>query len=165
MPGQFRVGQAIRSPAQATTRVIYPGTFVGSGGTMQPPTGNNPLNKATSATRLGRPQVQAHLDADRATPQQIVRAIVDILAAILRMVRPASTNLLNGGALFQSVQFTGNSVTLFHSLGRPWTGYFLTRSSVVGVTIHDVANPSGLDRSVALTLASPSTATGDVLVF
>lgn len=72
---------------------------------------------------------------------------------------------LAGGALLSSVSIAAGTTTLDHTLGRRWTGYFVTRvRSGTPAQIQD-ASTQPADATIQLAVTSASAFVADIWVF
>lgn len=135
-----------------------------------PAVGARPTLKVLINARAKQPGTQVRVTAqDVQDPIRLAKVLTDMQQATQQSTRSARTNPLNaGGVVLQSVSFVGGvTKVLTHNMGRPFTGYLLTRtySATGAMILKDGVLPQGLTTSQALAVIATQTGVVDVLVF
>lgn len=129
-----------------------------------------PSGKPKIATRNVISQRRQTINADQAKdPQQLAQAI----RFLQEDIRSASESLRNepmaGAIIFIAIPVqNGVTFTLTHNFGRPFQGYFVTRTYGTAsgpITVRDSTLPPGVSNLTTIALISPQNGTCDIRVW
>lgn len=129
-----------------------------------------PSGKPRIANRNVISQRRQTLNADQAKdPQQVAQTI----RLLQEDIRSASESLRNepmlGAIIFIAIPVqNGVTFTLTHNFGRPFQGYFVTRTygtASAPITLRDSTLPAGVSNLTTVALISPNSGTCDIRVW
>lgn len=142
----------------ATITVLPPGSQATAIRNPQPTRLNAHTTQSPASDRISTDDVQ--------NPSQLSQLLTRMQAAITRATTASRSNPINAGVRFQNIAVTSAVVlVLHHTMGRPWAGYFVTRSYGAPVALSDAALPNGLTATQAIALTPSATGTIDIWVF
>lgn len=126
--------------------------------------------KQQLSSRELQPQTAIRITSDDVQdPVRLSRAITDYNSAISQTLQVLHTNPIvgQGGIHVRGLSVTsGQAKLVFHNLGRPFVGYFVTRSQgASAIQIVETALPSGIQNTQAVNLVPSATGTIDVWIF
>lgn len=138
------------------------------------PRATNTFVRNTVLSRALSTPTQLHISAAQvADPRQLLLVLQQMQTALDRATRADRSNPMRGGVFYRKLSVTNNqSFTLVHDLGKPYSGYFITRAYPVGSIwiIAEQTLPTGFTPDVAIQLlpfvsAGPNPGSIDLYVF
>lgn len=129
-----------------------------------------PTGRPQIVSKTGITQVRTRLTADQAKdPAQVVRALSDLQSAIEDSTQPLRTDPEARAIYIRGVPFVGGATkTLTHNLGRPFTGYRVTRTyadASAAIVLRDGTLPSGCLPENSIALIANVSGTADIKIF